>query len=121
MNLLFLLVLLSRNGAGDINVSFVNTETLAQCQQKQLLVKGIFSSANIPIAESRCIGSELRFSEFGHASSTSMIRHFYLIHFRKEAVDIQKMPDWRSCMKEQAHGTDQGRVYCSSSIQSLEQ
>lgn len=120
MKLLFLLVLLSQNGAGDINVSFVNTETLAQCQQKQLLVKGIFSSANIPIVESRCIGSELRFSEFGHASSTSMMRYFYLIHFRKEAVDIQQMPDWQSCMQGQVRGVDQGRVYCSSSIQTLE-
>ncbi|MEE9356925.1 hypothetical protein [Candidatus Vondammii sp. HM_W22] len=35
----------------DINVSFVNTVTLAQCQQKQLLVKGIFSPANIPTVE----------------------------------------------------------------------
>ena len=121
MKILFLLVLLSRNGAGDINASFVNTETLAQCQQKQLLVKGIFSSANIPIVESRCIGSELQFSAFDHASSTRMVRHFYLIHFRKEGVDIQQMPDWRNCMKEQARGADQDRVYCSSSIQSLEQ
>ena len=119
MKLLFLLVLLTRNAAGDINASFVNTETLAQCQQKEAVVRGIFSSARIEIVESRCIESQLQFSEFAHATSSRMTRHFYLIHFNKEAVHIQKMGDWRSCMEKQRQGVNQGRVYCSSSIQSL--
>ena len=74
MKTLFLLVLLTRNSAGDINASFVNTDTLEQCQQKALLVEGVFEAANIPVIESRCIRSELTFSEFNHASSSVMIR-----------------------------------------------
>ena len=121
MKLLFLLVLLTRNGAGDIHVAFVNTQTLDECQQKELLVKGIFMSADIPVLESRCSRSELRFSEFVHASTSRMAHHFYLIRFDSEAVRVQKMPDWRSCMRKQAEGAAQGRIYCGSSVQTLKQ
>jgi len=120
MKSLFLLVLLSQNGAGDITASFVNTETLEQCQQKEQMVKAIFSTAELPILESRCMQSDLQFSEFGHATSSSTPRHFYLIHFDSEAVNIQQMPDWRSCMAGRKEDVGQGRVYCSSSIQSLQ-
>ena len=44
MKTLFLLVLLTRNDAGDINASFVNTNTLAQCRQKEALVEGVFDA-----------------------------------------------------------------------------
>ena len=119
MKLVYLLVLLSQNGAGDINASFVNTATLEQCQQKALLVEGIFSSAKVPILESRCITSKLIFSEFEHATSTQMPRHFYLIHFDTERVNIRKMPDWKSCLHGKQAGVTQGHIYCSSSIQKL--
>lgn len=119
MKMLFLLVLLSQNGAGDVTVSFVNTETLEQCQQKAQMVKAIFTTAELPILESRCIQSDLRFSEFGHATSSSTLRHFYLISFENEGVTIQQTPDWQSCMAGQREEVGQGRVYCGSSIQSL--
>ena len=121
MKTFFLLILLSQNGAGDITASFVNTETLEQCQQKQSMVKAIFTTAKLPVLESRCIPSDLRFSEFGHATSSSTPRHFYLLHFNEEGVGIQQMADWRSCMVGQKEAAGQGRVYCGSSIQSLQQ
>jgi len=113
----FLLLTLTQNGAGDINASFVNTETLQQCQQKALMVEGVFKGSNIPVIESRCIKSTLQFSEFGHASSASKIRNFYLISLDEETVQILKMPDWRTCMNQQRSGVKQGRIYCSSSVQ----
>ncbi|RDH89334.1 MAG: hypothetical protein DIZ77_08960 [endosymbiont of Seepiophila jonesi] len=119
MKLLFLLVPLTRNGAGDINASFVNTETLEQCDLKTLMLSGIFSTAGIDIVESRCIPSQMQFSEFSHASSSNMAHTFYLIHFSDEAVEIQPMPDWRSCMIKQREADNRKRVYCSSTLQSL--
>lgn len=117
MKSLFLLVLLSQNGAGDITASFVNTETLEQCRQKEQMVKAIFTTAELPVLENRCIQSELQFSEFGHATSSSTPRYFYLIRFEDESVGIREMGDWRSCMLGQKES--EGRVYCGSSIQSL--
>lgn len=121
MKSFFLLVLLGQNGAGDVTASFVNTETLEQCRQKEEMVKAIFSTAKLPVLESRCIASGLKFSEFGHATSSSTTRHFYLIRFEDETVDIQQMSDWKSCMTGQKGKVEQGRLYCGSSIQSLKQ
>ena len=97
----------------------MNTETLQQCQQKALMVEGVFKSSNIPVIESRCIKSDLQFSEFGHASAASKIRNFYLINLDEETVQISTKPDWYSCMEQQKIGVKQGRVYCSSSVQSI--
>ena len=119
MNTFFLLVILTQNGAGDINASFVNTETLEQCQQKAMMVEGVFRGSDIPVIESRCVKSDLQFSEFGHASTSSKIINFYLVHFDEASVQISPMAGWRACMDLQKSGVKQGRVYCSSSVQWL--
>ena len=119
MKTLFLLMVLTQNGAGDINASFVNTETLEQCQQKALMVKGVFVASNIPIVESHCIQGDLSFSEFNHASASSMIRNFYLIKVNGAEVQLAKMQDWATCMAQAKQAPESGRSYCSSSVQSL--
>lgn len=117
MKTLFLLITLTQNGAGDINVSFVNTQTLEQCQQKALIVESVFVASKIPVLESRCIKSDMQFSKFGHASSASQIRHFYLITADERTLHISAMPDWRSCMMQQKKAVEPDRTYCSSSVQ----
>lgn len=120
MKTLYLLIALTQNGAGDINASFVNTQTLEQCQQKAQMVQAVFKGSNIPVIESRCIESDLRFSEFGHATSSSMIRNFFLVKFNTEAVKIKVMPDWGACMAQVKQGSGADKIYCSSSVQSPE-
>ena len=119
MKTLFLLITLTQNGAGDVNASFVNTPTLQQCEQKSFMVEGVFKGSNIPVVESRYIRSDLQFSEFGHASTASKIRHFYLIKFDANSFYISSMPDWHTCMSQQLAETEHDSAYCSSSIQSL--
>ena len=119
MKTLFLLITLTQNGAGDINASFVNTETLQQCQQKALMVEGVFKASNIPVIENRCIESDMQFSEFGHASASSNIRNYYLVYVNEKTLQLSIMPDWLSCMKQQKVAAKQGRYYCSSSVQSI--
>lgn len=119
MKTFFLLVLLTQNGAGDINSTFVNTETLQQCQQKAALVRGVFQAAKIPVIASSCIESDLRFTEFTHAQGTGQTRYFYLVKIDDDLVQISVMPDWQTCMKQQQTEPGQGSVYCSSSIQAI--
>lgn len=114
--------MLSQNGAGDINVSFVNTETLAQCQQKASMLAAVFQTADIPVIESRCVKSAKQFSEFSHATTSSMKRNFYLVTLEEDSVQISIMSDWSSCIEQEKSsraklGESQGQVYCSSSIQ----
>ena len=117
---LFLLIVLTQSGAGDINASFVNTKTLEQCQQKALMVESVFLTSNIPVLESRCIDNTLQFSEFGHASSSSKINNFYLIHLDEKKVGITKTPDWYYCMEQQKNAVKSGTLYCASSVQSIQ-
>jgi hypothetical protein len=120
MKTLFLLITLTQNGAGDINASFVNSETLAQCQQKAQMVESVFTASAIPVIESRCIKSKLQFSEFGHASNASKIRNFYLLTVNEKTIQVSAMPDWRSCMTAQRNASAASRVYCGSSVQSIQ-
>lgn len=120
MKTLYLLITLTQNSAGDINAAFVNTETLEQCQQKTLMVEGIFKGAKIPVLESRCIKSDMQFSEFGHAANSKNIRHFYLANFNDDGVRIVAMSDWRTCMQQEKNLVEKGRVYCTSSVQSVQ-
>ncbi|TNF94267.1 MAG: hypothetical protein EP297_12210 [Gammaproteobacteria bacterium] len=120
MKTLFLLIILTQNGAGDISASFVNTETLEQCQNKTLMLEAVFTASNIPIVENHCIKSDLRFSKFRHASSSNATRYFYLVKVGNEMVEVEQMPDWRECMTRAKMNTGLDKVYCSSSVQSLQ-
>ena len=120
MKTFFLLIILTQNGAGDINASFVSTQTREQCQQKALTVEGVFQGSTIPVIESRCIKSDLQFSEFGHAATASKIRNFYLIKFDEKTVNISTVDDWYTCMHQQKNSVAQSRFYCTSSVQSMQ-
>lgn len=120
MKTLYLLIILTQNGAGDINASFVNTETLEQCQQKALMIESVFKASKIPVIENRCIHSDLKFSNFSHASSSGMIRNFYLVHVDDDSIDIKQMPDWKSCKQQEKQDVEQGQLFCSSSVQSMD-
>jgi hypothetical protein len=123
MKTLYLLITLTQNGAGDVNSSFVNTQTLEQCQQKAVMVEAVFKGSNIAVIESRCIKSKLQFSEFGHALNSRDIQNYYLISFDEDAASIVVMTDWQTCMQQKNISTNistQSRLYCSSSIQSVQ-
>ena len=119
MKIAFLLIVLTKNGAGDINASFVNTETLKQCQQKALTLERVFLTSNIPVVESDCIQSNLTFSKFSHVPSSSKTRNFYLVELGNGVFHIDRISDWRTCMMQAKQEVKNARIYCSSSEQSL--
>lgn len=116
MNSFFLLILLTQNAAGNVSASFVETNDRQQCEVKQKVVEGIFSTARVKILESRCLPGRYRFSEFGHATSTASTRYFYWIDFNAVPVEITRASDWRSCMAQEA-AIDKAGFYCANSIQ----
>ncbi len=120
MKTLYLLITLTQNAAGDVNAAFVNTETFQQCQQKSIMVESVFKNSNIPILENRCIKSDMQFSVFGHAENSRNTRHFYLAYFDAATTRIVAMPDWRTCMSQKKNNAEKSRVYCSSSVQSVQ-
>jgi len=111
--------MLTQNDAGDVNAAFVSTPTQLECRQKEAMVKGIFISAGVRVIESRCIQSDLRFSEFAHASSSSMQRYFYLVSTSGAQLKIREESGWHSCMNAQKIHADTGSNWCASSIQAI--
>ena len=116
MKMLYLLVVLTQNGAGDINAAFVNTDSFEQCEQKTRLLENMFIASNIPVLKKYCQPSNLRFSEFEHAASSAMIRYFYLVEFDQNKLTIDAMKNWQSCMRQVKDNTSESR-YCVSSVQ----
>jgi len=49
-----------------------------------------------------------------------MIRNFYLVHVDDDSIDIKQMPDWQSCKQQEKQGVEQGKIFCSSSVQSMD-
>ncbi|WP_260292822.1 hypothetical protein [Sedimenticola hydrogenitrophicus] len=116
MNTFFLLILLTQNAAGNVSASFVETANQEQCEVKQKLVEGIFTTARVNILESHCVPGQHHFNEFGHATSSASKRHFYWIDFNSVPVEITRISDWKSCMEREAAIAKTG-FYCASSIQ----
>ncbi len=112
MNMLFLLLVLTKNAAGDINAAFVNADNPAACVLKQEQLKGIFLGAGIPIVYSGCDSSRIIFPEYKHATSSLQKRYFYQITLNNKGFSIQSIKDWQEC-KSSPPG-----VICASSVQS---
>lgn len=97
MNTAFLLILLTTNANGLASVSFVNTETEAQCTARQTMITAIFKNGNIKIDESRCINSNIRFSKYSHNPSSNASRYFWLLDMTENSEQLTAMPDMESC------------------------
>ena len=97
MNTAFLLILLTTNANGMPSVSFVNTESEAQCKARQTMITAIFRNGNIIIDQSRCIASDLRFSKYRHNPSSNASRYFWLVDMTENSEQLTSMPDMSSC------------------------
>ena len=118
MGTLYLLLLLSQNGAGDINASFVNSESLARCEQSMLLVQRIFTSRDIPLLYRGCMLSPLRFTPFSHSDTSAVTRHHYLISTDGDRFSVEPAANRAECMEKRVQRQGEG-VYCATSTQQL--
>ena len=97
MNTAFLLILLTTNANGLPSVSFVNTESEAQCKAKQTMITAILKAGNIIIDQSLCISSNIRFSKYSHNPSSATSRYFWLLDLTAHSEKLISMPDMDSC------------------------
>lgn len=118
MSTLYLLLLLTQNSAGDINASFVNSKSLAECEQSMLMVQGIFTSRDIPLLYRGCMVSPLRFSPFNHSNTSNVTRYHYLITVEGEKFAIESLQNRDECMGRGSRGATE-QVYCASSTQHM--
>jgi len=99
MNTAFLLILLTINSNGIPSVSFVNTQTMEQCNAKSSMIKALFKVSNIQIDSSRCVGSMLRFSKYGHNPSSNAPRNYWLVDILSQSEPLIAVADFNACQK----------------------
>lgn len=118
METLFLMLLLTQNGAGDINAAFVSAETMDACELSRQRVAAVFESSRIPILYQKCQQSELRFTPFWHANSSATQRQFYLVELLQEGESFQitQVKDYWAC-REKRGVNQSGQTLCASSVQ----
>ncbi len=122
MNTLFLLILLTTNGAGQNAVSFVNTDSAEVCQQKQAMIGAIFERAGIHIAEQQCVATKAQYSKFGHEASSDAPRYHYMVDFSGDEVVVSNVDGRKACearlqQRLRVGGNDMEKVFCASSQQ----
>jgi len=117
--MLYLLLVLTRNGAGDISAAFVNSDSLEACRASQTMVEAIFTSQQIPLLYSDCRPSAQRFTPFEHVNTSRVRRYHYLVELGSSTPKIQPMADWPSCRRAEQNGAQGNPVYCVSSTQRL--
>lgn len=114
MNIAFLLILLTTNGNGMSSVSFVNTESEAQCKAKQSMITAIFKAGNIKIDQSQCIASNLRFSKYSHNPSSTASKYFWLVNLSANTDQLVFMSDLDSCRQaEKKQNDNQHSAICA--------
>ena len=113
MNTAFLLILLTTNGNGIPSVSFVNTESEAQCKGKQQMITAIFKAGNIIIDQSRCIPSNIRFSKYSHNPSSASSRYFWIVDLSANSSQLTAMPDLTSCQDQAKKIKDNQSILCA--------
>jgi len=121
MNTVFLLVLLTLSDAGQINASFVNTDSLNACQNKSKMLGAVILTLGTKILENRCFASELNFSKFSHGQSKQAVRYNYNIVLNDDRVDVSQSKNKMECIinKEKLMLTNDGEVYCTTSKQQI--
>jgi hypothetical protein len=121
MNTTFLLVLLVLGDGGQMNASFVNTDSLNTCQNKSQTLDAILSTSNFEIIENRCVSSKIIFSKFEHSEKKKAAYYNYFVSMIDENLLIKRSEDQVECLaeKEKLALANNGNVYCVTSSQKM--
>lgn len=111
MKLDFLMIILTLVDNGQLSAAFVNTATLAECEQRAAVVRGILETGDTPIEQMVCRASDAEFEPFVHGMEEFAERQAYLVSFDDTTATVEKVA---SC-----DGAAQSRpgTYCAVSMQ----
>jgi len=121
MNTAYLMVILSLLGDGEMSAAFVNTDNLANCQQRAEVIRSILTSAGTDLRRIACVPSALRFEKFSHGAPKDAPRHAYLVELTSRSVSVAPVADIDACQRLRAANPDVagGQRLCVTSTQKL--
>lgn len=111
MTFAVLMVVLTLSNGGQLSAAFVNTPTLADCEKRAAVVRGILDKGNVKITQIICRSSNIQFEPFAHGAEDDVKRHAYIVSFDDRSATIEPVA---SC--DARSMTGEGR-YCATSSQ----
>lgn len=91
MKLDFLMIILTLVDNGQFSAAFVNTATLAECEQRAGVVREILEKGDYPIEQMVCRTSGAEFEPFAHGMEEFAERQSYLISFDDTTAKVEKV------------------------------
>lgn len=93
MDLAHLMIILSTLADGGMSAAFVNSDSLAACEQRSKTIETILTKGGVDVREIVCVPSKLTFEPFAHGAPKSAPRHAYLIEFEGNSVGVAPIMD----------------------------
>lgn len=121
MNTGIVMIILTLLPGGDLSASFVNTDTLAECEQRLGRIRPILENGKVGLKEAGCFRSPAQFDYFDHDPPADAPRHSFLIELAGDLASVRKLAASEDCpaILEQADRSAGKARYCTTSTQDM--
>ena len=121
MNTGIVMIILTLLPGGDLSASFVNTDTLAECEQRLGRIRPILENGKMGLREAGCFRSTAEFDYFDHDPPADAPRHAFLIELESELASVRKLDAPGDCdaLLAQEDGPVGKARYCATSTQAM--
>lgn len=118
MNSGIVMIILMLLPGGDFSSSFVNTDTLEECEQRLGRIRPILESGKVELKQAGCFQSTAEFDDFDHDPPAGAPRHTYLVDLKDGLATVRKLQtagECRAALEEAERQTS----YCATSTQDM--
>ncbi|MCV3738706.1 hypothetical protein OCK02_21175 [Rhizobium sp. TRM96647] len=114
------MIILTLLPSGDLSSSFVNVDTIGECEQRLQRIRPILESSNT-LREAGCFKSEAQFGLFDHDPPAGAPRYDFLVSFDGDLAVVGKVKSAEDCRQAQERKpTSEGqRHFCTTSTQDM--
>lgn len=99
-----LMIMMTGGGENPVDASFIEVETLVECEERAGRAITVFPQAGIKYVEHHCVSSQIKFSDFLHNPEPTGPKYFFDLHFSKEDEKLLSAKSYASVKECQAAG-----------------
>ena len=118
MNTGIVMIILMLLPGGDLSASFVNTDTLAECEQRLGRIRPILEGSKMEVKAAGCFKSAAMFDDFDHDPPADAPRNAFLIDLDGDAASVRKLGSAEEC-RAALEASGRQTSYCATSTQDM--
>ncbi len=103
---------------GDLSSSFVNIDTIDECNQRLHRILPILENGDSELQEAGCFHSSMQFNYFDHDPPKDAPRYTFLIDLQPDQATMRKLANPAEC-RAVLEWQDAPRKYCTTSTQDV--